>query len=88
MEQQVNRSLRKSLTGVVVSRSGNKTVKVIYYYKRPHPLYKKETKRRTVIHVHDELNNAKVGDVVQVMQTRPLSKTKCWVILNTVNAIV
>lgn len=72
------RNSRKVLTGVVVSKSGDKTVKVVYYYKTPHPLYKKEIKRRTTFHVHDEKNDCKVGDIVEIMETRPLSRTKCW----------
>lgn len=88
MDNQVNRSLRKCLTGIVVSRSGDKTIKVVYYYKRPHPLYKKETKRRTVIHVHDADNKARLGDFVEVMQTRPLSRTKRWILVKILRTSV
>jgi small subunit ribosomal protein S17 len=73
-----NRNSRKTLTGVVTSRSGDKTIKVVYYYKTPHPLYKKEIKRRTTFHVHDEANECKVGDTVEIMETRPLSRNKRW----------
>lgn len=72
------RNNRKTLTGVVVSISGKKTVKVVYYYKTPHPLYKKEIKRRTTFHAHDESSSCKIGDVVSIVETRPLSRTKCW----------
>jgi small subunit ribosomal protein S17 len=75
---EANRSARKTLEGVVVSRSGDKTIKVAYLYKVPHPLYGKEVKRRTILHAHDEANAAKPGDKVELMQTRPLSKTKRW----------
>ena len=69
---------RKDLIGVVTSRSGDKSVKVAYYYKIPHPLYKKEIKRKTVVHVHDEKNECRVGDRVEIMEVRPMSKLKRW----------
>lgn len=75
---ETTRNARKSLIGTVTSRSGDKTVKVTYYYKIPHPLYSKEIKRRTVVHVHDEKNECGVGDKVEIMETRPLSKSKHW----------
>jgi small subunit ribosomal protein S17 len=75
MEQ---RSSRKILQGVVTSRSGDKTIKVVYFYKKPHPLYRKEIKRKTVVHVHDENNVCEIGDRVEIMETRPLSKMKRW----------
>ncbi len=74
----MERNKRKNLTGVVTSRSGDKSVKVVYFYKRPHPLYKKEIKRKTVLHAHDEKNECGVGDKVEIMETRPLSKLKRW----------
>lgn len=80
------RNSRKDLMGVVSSRSGDKTVKVTYFYKIPHPLYKKEIKRKTVLHAHDEKNECKVGDKVEVMETRPLSKLKRWRIVRVVEA--
>ena len=80
------RNNRKDLIGIVSSRSGDKTVKVIYYYKIPHPLYKKEVKRKTVLHVHDEKNECKVGDKVEVMETRPLSRLKRWRLVRVVEA--
>ena len=70
------RKSRKSLVGVVTSRSGDKSIKVTYFYKVPHPLYHKEIRRKTVIHVHDEKNECGVGDTVEVAETRPLSKMK------------
>lgn len=73
---EVQRKSRKSLVGVVTSRSGDKSVKVTYFYKIPHPLYHKEIRRKTVIHVHDEKNECALGDKVEVSETRPLSKLK------------
>ena len=74
----VTRNSRKSLIGVVTSRSCDKTIKVTYSYKVPHPLYKKEIKRKTVVHAHDEKNECGLGDKVEIMETRPLSKLKRW----------
>ena len=73
---EVQRKFRKSLVGVVTSRSGDKRIKVTYFYKVPHPLYHKEIRRKTVIHVHDEKNECALGDKVEVAETRPLSKMK------------
>jgi small subunit ribosomal protein S17 len=83
---EANRSQRKTLTGVVVSRSGDKTIKVAYLYKTPHPLYGKEVKRRTMLHAHDEANACKAGDTVEITQTRPLSKMKRWRVVRVVDA--
>ena len=76
------RNSRKSLIATVTSRSGNKTVKVAYLYKIPHPLYRKEIKRRTVVHAHDEDNQCGLGDKVEIMETRPLSKLKRWRVMS------
>ena len=75
---QESRNSRKQLTGVVTSRSGDKTIKVTFFYKTPHPLYRKEIKRKTVLNVHDEKNECGIGDRVEIMETRPLSKSKRW----------
>lgn len=72
------RNSRKQVTGVVTSRSGDKTIKVTFFYKTPHPLYRKEIKRKTVLNVHDEQNACGLGDRVEIMETRPLSKSKRW----------
>ena len=72
------RASRKSLVGEVTSRSGDKTIKVTFFYKIPHPLYRKEIKRKTVVHAHDEKNECALGDKVEIMETRPLSKLKRW----------
>ena len=75
---EATRNSRKSLVGEVTSRSGDKTIKVTYFYKIPHPLYRKEIKRKTVVHAHDEKNERGLGDKVEIMETRPLSKLKRW----------
>tara|TARA_Y100000588_G_C13898276_1_gene771709 strand:+ start:293 stop:565 length:273 start_codon:yes stop_codon:yes gene_type:complete len=78
MSEENARNKRKELVGVVRSKTGDKSVKVVYQYKIPHPLYKKEIRRKTTVHVHDEANESKVGDKVRIMATRPLSKMKRW----------
>ncbi|MDR2201015.1 MAG: 30S ribosomal protein S17 [Puniceicoccales bacterium] len=81
MEQ---RKSRKILQGVVTGRSGDKSIKVIYFYKIPHALYRKEVRRRTVLHVHDEDNRCSLGDKVEVMETRALSKMKRWRVIRVI----
>jgi small subunit ribosomal protein S17 len=72
------RNSRKVLQGIVSSKSGDKTVKVTYAYKISHPQYVKEIKRKTVVVAHDEKNECALGDRVEIMETRPLSKLKRW----------
>jgi small subunit ribosomal protein S17 len=84
----MNRANRKTLIGVVTSVSGNKTVKVVYAYKKAHPLYHKEISRQTILHAHDEEATCKVGDKVEIMQTRPMSHLKRWRIIRIVEAAV
>lgn len=72
------RTKRKTQIGFVSSRSGDKSIKVTVAYKTPHPLYHKVVNRQTVLHVHDEKNETKVGDKVEVMETRPISRLKRW----------
>tara|TARA_B100002019_G_C21197628_1_gene562242 strand:+ start:566 stop:838 length:273 start_codon:yes stop_codon:yes gene_type:complete len=78
MTETNTRNNRKELIGVVRSRTGDKSVKVVYEYKIPHPLYRKEIRRKTTVHVHDENNDSNVGDKVKIMATRPISKLKRW----------
>src|SRR5690348_11941972 len=82
------RNKRKTQIGFVSSRSGDKSVKVTVAYKTPHPLYHKVVNRQTVLHVHDEKNETKVGDKVEVMETRPLSRLKRWRIVAIVQKAV
>ena len=77
MEATANdRSLLRTIEGVVASDKGNKTIKVVVEYQTRHPKYGKYLKRRTVLHAHDETNDAKEGDTVEIAECRPLSKTK------------
>jgi small subunit ribosomal protein S17 len=82
------RNSRKTQIGFVTSRSGDKSVKVTIAYKTPHPLYHKVVNRQTVLHVHDEKNETKVGDKVEVMETRPMSRLKRWRVVSVVQAAV
>ena len=74
----------KTLTGVVLSKSGNKSVKIALDYKVKHPKYGKYIKRRTKIGVHDEHNQSGVGDVIEIAECRPRSKTKSWRLVKVV----
>ncbi len=82
------RSKRKTQIGFVSSRSGDKSIKVTVAYKTPHPLYQKVVNRQTVLHVHDEKNETKVGDLVEVMETRPISRLKRWRVINVIQKAV
>ena len=75
---------KKKTTAVVNSRSGDKSVKVRIEYKVKHPKYGKYVKRQTTFSVHDELNLADVGDLVEISECRPMSKTKSWRLVNVV----
>ena len=79
---------RKTLIGFVSSKMGDKSVKVTVPYKTPHPLYHKVINRKTVLHVHDEKNEAKVGDKIEVMESRPISRLKRWRVIRVVEAAV
>lgn len=74
----MERGLRKVRLGKVVSDKMEKTIVVAVETKVRHPLYGKTLKRTTKFKAHDENNEAKIGDVVEVMETRPLSKDKRW----------
>jgi small subunit ribosomal protein S17 len=72
------RNLRKSKTGVVRNDKMDKTVTVAVERRVKHPIYGKFVKKTTKFHVHDEKNECHVGDIVKIMESRPLSKTKRW----------
>ncbi len=82
------RNSRKTIIGFVTSRSGDKSVKVTIPYKTPHPLYQKVVNRQTVVHVHDEKNETRLGDKVEIMETRPLSRLKRWRVISVVEKAV
>lgn len=72
------RSLRKTRVGVVVSNKMSKSILVAIERKVSHPLYKKYFKKTTKLMAHDEKNECVPGDVVKIMETRPISKNKKW----------
>ncbi len=74
----VERGLRKVRIGKVVSDKMDKTIVVAVETKVRHPLYGKTVNRTTKFKAHDEINDAKIGDTVKIMETRPLSKDKRW----------
>ncbi len=81
-------SARKTEIGFVSSRMGDKSVKVTVPYKTPHPLYHKVINRKTVLHVHDGKNETRVGDKVEVMETRPISRLKRWRVVSVIERAV
>ncbi|MBQ9317850.1 MAG: 30S ribosomal protein S17 [Atopobiaceae bacterium] len=72
------RNARKVRTGTVISLAGDKTITVQIEYRKHHPKYGKMMTIHKKLHCHDEKNEAGLGDTVRVMETRPLSKTKRW----------
>jgi small subunit ribosomal protein S17 len=78
------RNLRKTRTGVVRSSKMDKTITVSVERRVKHPIYGKFVKKTTKFHAHDEKNECAVGDVVKIMETRPLSKTKRWRLVEVV----
>ncbi len=81
-ENSVARNQRRSVVGVVTSDKADKTIKVTVERQVKHPKYEKRVRQRTVYTAHDEKNEAKNGDQVELMETRKLSKTKCWRLVN------
>ncbi|MCB1104193.1 MAG: 30S ribosomal protein S17 [Opitutaceae bacterium] len=88
MSHHVRHNSRKTIIGFVTSRSGDKSIKVTIPYKTPHPLYHKVVNRQTVVHVHDEKNETHVGDKVEIMETRPLSRLKRWRIVSVLERAI
>ena len=72
------RNLKKTRQGVVISDKMEKSIVIAAKFKEKHPLYGKFVQKTKKYHVHDENNEAHVGDTVLIMETRPLSKTKRW----------
>ena len=72
------RNLRKERTGVVTSNKMDKSITVAIKWKEKHPIYGKFVNKTKKYHAHDEKNECGIGDTVKIMETRPLSKTKRW----------
>jgi small subunit ribosomal protein S17 len=78
MEQTTTRSDRKEKTGTVISNKMSKSIVVAVERKVKHPKYGKFVKKTSTFMAHDEKNECNIGDTVRIMETRPLSKSKCW----------
>ena len=78
MEENQERNLRKEKVGVVVSDKMQKSIVVAVKRKLKHPMYGKFLNRTSKFHAHDEENTCNIGDTVRIMETRPLSRTKRW----------
>ncbi|MCF6268593.1 MAG: 30S ribosomal protein S17 [Melioribacteraceae bacterium] len=72
------RALRKTRTGVVVKNGMDKSITIAIERKVAHPIYKKYFKKTTKLMAHDEKNECNIGDIVKIMETRPISKNKNW----------
>ncbi len=83
----VERNLRKTKLGVVSSNRMDKTITVSVERKVKHPLYGKFVKKSTKFHAHDEKNECSIGDTVKIMESRPLSKTKRWRLVEVVEKV-
>ncbi|MBR1798807.1 MAG: 30S ribosomal protein S17 [Bacteroidales bacterium] len=75
---EMERNLRKERIGVVVSNKMDKSILILVERKVKHPKYGKFVKKSSKFMAHDEKNEANMGDTVRIMETRPLSKNKCW----------
>ena len=84
----MERNLRKERIGVVVSNKMDKSIVVAVERKEKHPMYGKFVKKTTKFVAHDEKNECSVGDTVRIMETRPLSKTKNWRLVEIVEKVM
>ena len=78
------RNLRKERIGIVTSNKMEKSIVVAEVNKVKHPMYGKFVKKTTKFVAHDEKNDSNIGDTVRIMETRPLSKSKCWRLIEIV----
>lgn len=81
------RKLRKEKQGVVTSNKTDKTITVAVKWKEKHPIYQKFVNKTKKYHAHDEKNECNIGDVVRIMETRPLSKTKRWRLVEIIERV-
>ena len=87
MAEATTRNLRKERIGVVTSNKMDKTITVAVERKVKHPIYGKFIKKTTRFHAHDEKSECSIGDVVKIMETRPLSKTKRWRLVEVIEKV-
>jgi small subunit ribosomal protein S17 len=83
----VERNLRKTKTGVVTSNKMAKTITIAVERKVKHPIYGKFVKKTSKFHAHDEKNECSIGDTVKIMESRPLSKTKRWRLVEVIEKV-
>ena len=83
----IERNLRKIRVGVVSSNKMDKSIVVLVERKVKHPLYGKFVKKSNKFHAHDEKNECSIGDTVRIMETRPISKTKRWRLVEVVEKV-
>ena len=83
----VERALRKTRVGTVVSNKMDKTIVVAIHSKEKHPLYGKTVNKTTKLKAHDEGNICDIGDKVEIMETRPLSKDKRWRLVEIIEKV-
>ncbi len=83
----MERNLRKTKLGVVSSNKMDKTITISVERKVKHPLYGKFVKKSTKFHAHDEKNECSIGDTVKIMESRPVSKTKRWRLVEVIEKV-
>ena len=81
------RNLRKERIGVVVSNKMNKSIVVVVHRKVKHPIYGKFVKKTKKFMAHDQEDTCNIGDTVKIMETRPLSKNKCWRLVEIIERV-
>ncbi len=81
------RGRRKTRIGLVTSNKMDKTITISVERKVKHPIYGKFLKKTTKFMAHDEKNECSIGDIVKIMETRPLSKNKCWRLVEVVEKV-
>ncbi len=83
----LSRGRMNIVKGRVISNKAHKTISVLIYYLMKHPKYKKYIRKKSVFKAHDEKGKAKLGDIVSIYETRPLSKTKRWKLFKIVESV-
>jgi small subunit ribosomal protein S17 len=83
----MERNLRKERIGLVASNKMDKSITVLVERKVKHPMYGKFVKKSTKFMAHDEKNECNIGDTVKIMETRPLSKNKCWRLVEIIERV-
>ncbi len=83
----MERNLRKERIGLVASNKMDKSITVVVERKVKHPMYGKFVKKTTKFMAHDEKNECNIGDTVKIMETRPLSKNKCWRLVEIIERV-